>query len=132
VKTKTKTYDATATRSGRWWAVEVHEMPKGHLALTQGRTLKEAEAMAREAIALLLAVPEAAIVVRLRVAGAEEALASVERARRDRETAAREEQATLARAAADLAARGISQRDAARLLGLSHQRVSQLLRTDAA
>ncbi len=65
MKTKTKTYDATATRSGRWWAVEVHEMPKGHLALTQGRTLKEAEAMAREAIALLLAVPEASPALRL-------------------------------------------------------------------
>ena len=128
---KTRTYDATATRSGRWWAVEVHKMPKGHLALTQGRTLAEAEAMAREAIALLLSVPEEAVLVRLRVAGAEEALASVERARHDREMAAREEQATLARAAADLVGRGISQRDAAHLLGLSHQRVSQLLHTDA-
>jgi hypothetical protein len=49
-------------RSGRWWAISVPELKGVH---TQARRLDQAEAMAREAIALMLDADPAAI----RVAG---------------------------------------------------------------
>ena len=85
--------------------------------------------MAQDAIATLLDVPEAEVVIDLHVNEADELIAEVERARARRKEAAQEEQATLVRAARQLVGRGMTQRDAARLLGLSFQRVHQLLKT---
>lgn len=45
------TYTARATRSGDWWAVEVDELDG---VFTQARRLDQVETMARDAIALLL------------------------------------------------------------------------------
>lgn len=125
------TYRATATRSGRWWSVELHDLPPKHFGFTQGRDLVEAEYMARDAIALMLEMPKAEVLVDLRVDGADELLTEVERARVERKDAALREQATLVRAARALVDRGMTQRDAARLLGLSFQRVHQLLKKPA-
>ena len=52
------TYRATATRSGRWWSVELHDLPPKHFGFTQGRDLVEAEYMARDAIALIRSAVE--------------------------------------------------------------------------
>jgi predicted RNase H-like HicB family nuclease len=123
------TYRATATRSGKWWSVEVHDLPPHYFGFTQGRDLADAHHMARDAIATLLDVPISDIEVDLRVNEADELIAEVERARARRREAAREEQATLVRAARQLVKQGMTQRDAARLLGLSFQRVHQLLKT---
>lgn len=123
------TYRATATRSGKWWSVEVHDLPPNHFGFTQGRDLADAEFMAQDAIALMLNIPKSEIVVDLHVNEADELIAEVDRARARRKEAAQEEQATLVRAARQLVGRGMTQRDAARLLGLSFQRVHQLLKT---
>ncbi len=48
-------YHVTATRVGRWWAIEVPELPGVH---SQSRRLDQVESIAREAIALFLAVGE--------------------------------------------------------------------------
>ena len=122
------TYRATATRDGRWWAVELHDLPPKHFGFTQGRDLQDAERMARDAVATLLNVPESEVLIDLHVNEADEVVAEVERARARRAEAAREEQATLVRAARRLVEQGMTQRDAARLLGLSFQRVHQLLK----
>jgi predicted RNase H-like HicB family nuclease len=121
-------YRATATRDGRWWAVEIHGFPPNYAAVTQGRDLAEAEANARKATALLLDVRASEVEIDLHVNEADELIAEVERARTRRAEAAREEQATLVRAARRLVEQGMTQRDAARLLGLSFQRVHQLLK----
>src|SRR6478735_5217354 len=124
-------YTATAIRDGRWWAVSVPALRGVH---TQGRDLGDAQKMAREAAALWLGIDESEVEIELHVEGADDALDEVAAAREAKEQAAAVEQATLANAAAKLVSLGMSQRDAARLLGLSHQRVSQLLagRHDAA
>lgn len=120
------TYIATATPDDRWWSVEIHGLPPNMVGVTQGRNLDDAKAMAREVVSLLLEVPEDDVDIDLRVAGAEELLDELAAARAAKEAAARAEQETLARVARDLTSRGITQRDAAQLLGLSPQRVAQL------
>jgi predicted XRE-type DNA-binding protein len=65
------------------------------------------------------------------VRSAFQVLNDVASARQAREEASVSEQATLARAARALVSQGMSQRDAAMLLHISHQRVSQLLREPA-
>ncbi|PSR63982.1 MULTISPECIES: type II toxin-antitoxin system HicB family antitoxin [Nocardia] len=130
----TTTYNATATRDGRWWAVEIEGLPPNMVGVTQGRDLEEAKSMAREVVALLLDVPEDEIDIDLRVAGTEGLLDELAQARAAKEAAARAEQETLAKVAQNLTGQGITQRDAAQLLGLSPQRVAQLAprRTDVA
>jgi predicted RNase H-like HicB family nuclease len=49
-----KKYNATATREGKWWIVHVPEIDQ----VTQGRSIKEAEYMARDLIAAYEDVPE--------------------------------------------------------------------------
>jgi predicted RNase H-like HicB family nuclease len=53
--TSRPSYMALATRDGEWWAIEV---PAVDGAFSQARTLEQVPAMAREAIALMLEVPE--------------------------------------------------------------------------
>jgi predicted RNase H-like HicB family nuclease len=120
------TYDVELTREGGVWLVEVPGVP-GYSIRTFGRTLDQAESMARDAIATALDVSVDSFDLRLRVAEADPTLDEVRRAREAREAAARDEQATLARAVRRFTESGVSQRDAARLLGLSHQRINQLL-----
>ena len=122
------TYRATATRDGRWWAVELHDLPPKHFGATQGRDLEDAKLMAQDAIATLLNVPKSEIEIDLHVNEADELFAEAERARARYREAAREEHAALVRAARRLVDRGVTQRDAARLLGLSFRRVHQLLK----
>jgi predicted XRE-type DNA-binding protein len=123
------TYRATAKLDGRWWAVELHDLPPHYIGFTQGRDLADAERMAQDAVATLLDVPKTEIEIDLHVDEADEVIAEVERARTRRKEAAVAEQATLVRAARQLVRQGLTQRDAARLLGLSFQRVHQLLKT---
>jgi predicted RNase H-like HicB family nuclease len=121
-------YTAHCVRSGGWWSVDVPELPG---VFTQARNLREAERMAREAIALLLDVEVTTVAVEIDVDLGDEVsreVAELEAAK----TAARLAQESAAeaarRVAADLTRRhGLTMRDAGTVLGLSHQRVSQLL-----
>jgi hypothetical protein len=125
-------FRATAVRDRRWWSVRVHGLPENYAGFTPGRDLDEAWAMAREATALLLDVPESEVDLDLHVEAADPLLDELAAARQAREAAAAAEQRTRARAARELTEKGISQRDAGRLLGISHQRVAQLASRRAA
>ncbi len=121
------TYTATAHREGGWWTVEINDV-----GATQGRSVSEAQHMARALVVDLLEVPvedvDVAIEfelpgeVRDEVDSAREASA---RAAAEQETAARRTR----RAVRSLRRRGLSGNDVAHILGISPQRVSQLSRS---
>jgi len=120
-------YTARAQRDGNWWAISVAGLPG---ALTQVRRLDQAEAMTREVIALVLDVPEDSFDVQV-----VPDLTEPQRAAMDELDKAK---ASYAAAAARVTERqqdvaslfvrdeGLTVRDAAVLLGVSYQRVSQL------
>ena len=121
-------YRVRAVRSGTWWAMTIPELPG---VFSQARRLDQVEAMAREAIAMMLDVgtdqigqieveivtpaPAAALIGTMHDA--------LDTAREATETAA----SARREAAKALRADGLPMRDVGRLLGLSHQRVSQIL-----
>jgi hypothetical protein len=54
-------YHATAKQDGRWWAIDIHDLPPHLVGVTQSAVdegWEEAESMTREVIALLLDVEE--------------------------------------------------------------------------
>ncbi|MCG5464312.1 type II toxin-antitoxin system HicB family antitoxin [Micromonospora sp. MED01] len=118
-------YTATCVRSGDWWAITVPQI-KG--VFSQARRLDQVEGMAREAIALMLDVAPDSFEVDVQPDLPQE----VSQARKAR-TALREAEQSADRAttaaARTLLARGYTVRDAGALLGISPQRVSQLVPT---
>lgn len=125
-----KRYEVTARRAGSWWAFEVHGVPG---ALGQARRLEQVEGAARDVAAMMLGVDERDVDVELRPLLADDVAVHVDEVRR------RRAQAELAAAVALLGAvvavrqlrkAGLPDRDTAELLGISHQRVSQLAKED--
>ena len=126
-----KTYTARLEREkdGRW-SVELEEEPRVH---TWGKTVDQALARMREAAALWFQTDEASIDLIPSPVLPKTTGRTVEQARQAREQARSADRLaieTTRRAAAALASRGISMRDAAAILGISHQRVHQLLSPD--
>jgi predicted RNase H-like HicB family nuclease len=115
-------YEAQCERDGRHWSIDVPDL-RIH---TFGRTLRDAEEMARDAVASLLEVPIEDVSVSLTVPELDEPLQEVDAARIARAQAVEREQKATADAIRELLRKGVSQRDAARMLNLSHQRVSQI------
>ena len=124
-----KTYTARCQRAGDWWAISVPQLRGVH---TQARRLEKAEAMARDAIALFLDVPQDSFDVRIEPVLPRDLQNKVARVRKVREEAevSQRQAATVSAEVADDLVRGahLTVRDAGRVLGLSHQRVAQLLR----
>jgi predicted RNase H-like HicB family nuclease len=121
------TYKARCVRSGAWWAISVAEVPGAH---TQARRLEQAEAIAREAIALVLNVPPDSFDVELAPELAEElqaAIASMGQRKQEAADAQRSATDAAAATARALLDAGLTVRDAGRMLGLSYQRVAQLV-----
>ena len=120
-------YRVVAERSEDWWAISV---PGLSGVFSQTRRLDQVEAMAREAIALMLDVDETAIEVTvdpvLPTTTAEAVSEALSR-RQERKDAEAREQAALRQAASALVADGFTQREAGLVLGLTHQRISQIL-----
>lgn len=119
-------YQATAERDGRFWLLKV---PALRGVRAQVRRLEEAEEAIREAIALWLEVEPAEIDVQVNaVLGDVDMLVD-----QTREVRARaEELSALAadltqQAAAALISNGLTVRDAGDILGISHQRIAQLI-----
>ena len=111
----------------RVWLAHVSEIPQVH---TYGRTLAKAQAHLREALALWLEIDEDELDLECLPEFSEEVADALSSARRSRVEAAE----AAARAVADtfhacrlLQDAGLSQRDIASQLGISHQRVHQLL-----
>ena len=119
------TYRAVATREGKFWVVDVEGV-----GVTQGRSLAEARAMAADLVAVMNEVDPATYDVDFRVelpGALAVAVADARGRTAEAEVAQREAAAASRRVAADLRGAGLSGRDAAFLMGISEQRVSQLL-----
>jgi predicted RNase H-like HicB family nuclease len=117
-----------ARRSGDWWALEVPDLPGVH---SQTKRLDRAASEAREAISLMLDVEVEGIEVEVETEippEAQEALQAVARAHKAAEAAALQEREAMVRAASVLTQK-LSQRDAGEMMGVSFQRISQLLKS---
>lgn len=123
-----KTYTARLEREkdGRW-TVELEEEPRVH---AWGKTVEQALARTREAAALWFQAAEDQIELVSHPVLPITIGRTVNQARQAREQARDADRLALAqtrKAVAALTGRGISMRDAAAILGISHQRVHQLL-----
>jgi predicted RNase H-like HicB family nuclease len=113
-----------------WWVAQVKEAPE---AITQGRTIAEARRRIREALALALDDDQKAEKARLvddvkLPPDARRALARAQVARKRLEAdTARAQESTEAAIRQLVRKLGLSVRDAGELLGISHQRVQQLV-----
>ena len=123
-----KTYVVTATRNDGWWAI--HADVPGTIVWTQARRLDQVDETVREAIALALDVPADSFALDIRpqvdadLRQAIEDLHSLADAADAAQTAASNSRRLVAK---KLKSRGYTVRDAGKLMGLSSQRVSQLL-----
>jgi predicted RNase H-like HicB family nuclease len=123
-----KTYTARLEREsdGRW-SVELEEEPRVH---TWGKTIDQALTRMREAAALWFQADEASIELIPKPVLPRTMGRTVEQARTARDQARNADHLAIEqtrKAAAALTSSGISMRDAAAILGISHQRVHQLL-----
>ncbi|MDV7991615.1 HicB family toxin-antitoxin system [Rhodococcus sp. IEGM 1374] len=125
------TYKVEVTRDGKWWMISIPELD----ALTQARRIDDVPVMARELIALEtgVALTDVAIEQRIElVTGGEDLAARVRTIREHRARLSEEEarvQTEMADFAKELAAADVPVRDIGSLLGVAHQRVSQLVNT---
>jgi predicted nucleotidyltransferase/predicted RNase H-like HicB family nuclease len=119
-------YRAVAERDGSWWAIRVPEL-RG--VYSQARRLADVEAMARDALALVLDLASDTFDVSVEPVLGSDAAGLVEQAlagRLEAEQAARRASEQLRAAVDCLAASGLTVRDIAHILGLSHQRIAQV------
>lgn len=126
--TTRRTFEATATREGRWWIITVPELD----AVTQARNVRDIDDMATGLVVALLDLDETEVDVNVTIELPravsdrwQEAAALHARAEADELRAA-----TLRREALRdlLVEQHLTQVDAATILGLSPQRVQQLAR----
>ena len=123
-----QTYRVEAVRSGDWWAITVPGLAG---VFSQAKRLDQVESRAREAIAMMADIDEAFVghlEIHITPPGTtKELLETLETT----VTAAAEAETKAARAreeaALALRAEGLPLRDVGRLIGVSHQRVHQLL-----
>jgi hypothetical protein len=121
-----KTYWVTATRSGEWWKLRIRESS----TVTRVRRLDLAEEAVRDLVADEFGADESTFDVSISVDLADEIAPAVTKAKLKRADAyfAQRRSAAANRAAAKvLSDAGFSMRDTGSLLGLSHQRVAQIL-----
>jgi predicted RNase H-like HicB family nuclease len=115
-----------------WWVVTIDGKPGGVNCVTQGRSLKQARSRIREALALCLddakAAKEASLEEHIEIGRAVQTRLKRLADKRERLEKLRIEASHETREAAKiLTEQGLSMRDAAELLGVSFQRVQQLL-----
>ena len=131
MKAKAKHRRAVFERDAEgWWVASVPSVPGCH---TQGRTLAQARERLRDALGVSVEgeqIPELSEQVRL-PRNVDLILTSFRTRRASAETALARANEVTRRAAVVLTGQwGVSLRDAADLLGLSHQRVAQLLEAE--
>jgi hypothetical protein len=123
-----KRYTVRARRIAHWWALDVEGVRGAH---TQVRRIDQAEDVAREAIAGVLDIPPDSFAIVVAPEVPAPARTVVDKATKARSEAARAQDAAaqLTRdAARRLVQEGLTVRDAGALLGVSHQRIAQLVR----
>ena len=123
-------YRVKAVRSGEWWAITV---PALRGVFSQAKRLSRVEATAREAIAMMLDIDEAEvgqIEVEVQIFPPEAVADLLDEVRRST-SIADEAAAAAARARREavrlLSEAGLPMRDIGEILGVSHQRISQIL-----
>ena len=124
-----KRYTIRARRSGRWWALDAEGLRGVH---TQVRRIDQAEDMARDAIAGVLEVaPDSfEVIVVPEMPDTVRAIVNQATAARSQAAQAQDVAGQLTRQAARrLVEEGLTVRDAGVLLGVSHQRIAQLLQS---
>lgn len=122
-KTYTAIYERDADADA--WNVRIEGLEG---CQTYGRSLRQAQSRIIEALAVWLDREPDALTVRHQLPAEFAGVADrVSRARAEAERAGTKAQQQTAEAARTLTERGLSRRDAAELLGISHQRVQQLL-----
>jgi len=122
-----KSYHANLTRDGRFWNIRVPEVERS----TQARNLNEAEAMARDLVAIMEDIPPDSFDIEVKITLPDDVRRELQRSAALREQAA-QAQAEAARLARDVAVRlrdelGMSLRDIGKALGVTFQRAKQLL-----
>ena len=124
------TYTAQLEQEGDGrWTVELEEEPRVH---TWGKTVDQALTRMKEAAATWFDTDESAIALVPRPVLPKAASRTVGQARQARERARAADRVAIEqtrKTAITLTGRGISMRDIAAILGISHQRVHQLLTT---
>jgi DNA-directed RNA polymerase specialized sigma subunit len=119
-----KTYRATASREGKWWIIQVDG-----IGATQGRTTTEAQRMANDLVAIMEQVPLDDVHVEIEFVIPGKLGQEIKRARqqtRKAEQAQRDAAEKVRQAVGHILSNGMSKQDAARILGVSAQRISQL------
>lgn len=123
------THEVTARRSGDWWALEVPSVPG---AFSQVKRLDQARETITEAIAMILDIDEDDITVEVRPELPEDLASLVERAhhlKAEQERVTSEvRRAQRQTINALIGTCHLSHRDVGEIVGLSHQRVSQVLK----
>ncbi|MGQ0841553.1 hypothetical protein [Actinokineospora sp.] len=120
------TYRASARREGKWWVVDVTGV-----GVTQARSTAEAVRMATDLVSAMDGIPLDEVDVQVEFELPGELGDEVKRARqdsRDAERAQRNAAENIRRAVAHILGAGMSKQDAARILGVSPQRISQLVK----
>lgn len=125
-------YTARCRRSDGWWAIDVPELQGVH---SQARRLDQVEAMARDAIALLLDVSDQSFDVAVQPVlpqGIETDLDAANGARAVADSAGRDAKEAVRHVTRRLHDElGLTVRDVGTILGVSHQRAQQLLHDSA-
>ena len=128
--TKHRTFAATATREGKWWIVSIPEID----AVTQARSVREIDEMARGLVAALLDLDEEDVTVNVTIE-----IPSAVAERWETATALHAQAEADERRAAELRRSAVrdllgmenmNQVEAAAILGLSYQRVQQLAKAE--
>lgn len=122
-----RSYTATAVREGMWWAVCVHGV-----GVTQGRSTAEAQRMAADLVAIMEDVPPNEVHVDIEFELPGELGKDVETARAETrlaEQAQRRAAKHTREAVMRILEAGLSKQDAARILKVSPQRISQLTKS---
>jgi len=121
-------WSVEVTRSGGWWAIRVRDLPG---VFSQCRRLDQVDEHVREAIALMLDADDSEVgtidVTVVAPPEIAELVQTVEQAEHTARDAVEAAASARKEAAQTLLDQGYPMRDIGRLIGISHQRVSQIL-----